>query len=247
MNVLGLISGGKDSIQNLCYCHKNGHTIIALAHLIPYEYQNETDSFMYQSAGFELVPSIARCMEKPLIQHEIKRKAIKLDLAYTYDPNDEVEDLFELIHKAKTQFPSINAVSCGAIKSTYQKKRLEHVCERLNLDILTYLWDRDEKEILQGMINDGVEAILVKIASYGLKKEHVGKSIKEMYEYLKMINEKYGLNICGEGGEYETATLDCPLFKHKIIIEDYEIIQHTDDLVSPVFLFKPLKWKLEKK
>ncbi|EUT82495.1 hypothetical protein PFAG_03871 [Plasmodium falciparum Santa Lucia] len=122
---------------------------------------------MYQSAGFELVPSIARCMEKPLIQHEIKRKAIKLDLAYTYDPNDEVEDLFELIHKAKTQFPSINAVSCGAIKSTYQKKRLEHVCERLNLDILTYLWDRDEKEILQGMINDGVEAILVKIASYG--------------------------------------------------------------------------------
>lgn len=23
----------------------------------------------------------------------------------------------------------------------------------------------------------------------------------------------YGINVCGEGGEYETLTLDCPLFK----------------------------------
>ena len=22
----------------------------------------------------------------------------------------------------------------------------------------------------------------------------------------------YGINVCGEGGEYETLTLDCPLF-----------------------------------
>ena len=27
---------------------------------------------------------------------------------------------------------------------------------------------------------------------------------------------QYGLNMCGEGGEYETFTLDCPLFKKKI-------------------------------
>ena len=26
--------------------------------------------------------------------------------------------------------------------------------------------------------------------------------------------DKYGVNVCGEGGEYETFTLDCPLF-HK--------------------------------
>ena len=34
----------------------------------------------------------------------------------------------------------------------------------------------------------------------------------------KKQNEKYGLNVCGEGGEYETLTLDCPIFKKKIVV-----------------------------
>ncbi|VWU52680.1 diphthine--ammonia ligase, putative, partial [Hepatocystis sp. ex Piliocolobus tephrosceles] len=80
-----------------------------------------------------------------------------------------------------------------------------------------------------------------------LKKEHVGKSIKDMYNFLEMASEKYGLSICGEGGEYETCTIDCSLYKYKIIIEEYEIIQHTHDVVCPVYLFKAIKWKLQKK
>lgn len=35
---------------------------------------------------------------------------------------------------------------------------------------------------------------------------------------MNLQNQRYGLNICGEGGEYETFTLDCPLFKKKIIL-----------------------------
>ena len=31
-------------------------------------------------------------------------------------------------------------------------------------------------------------------------------------------SEKFGVNVCGEGGEYETFTLDCPLFKKRIIM-----------------------------
>ena len=33
---------------------------------------------------------------------------------------------------------------------------------------------------------------------------------------------QFGVNICGEGGEYETLTLDCPLFRKKIVLEDTE-------------------------
>ena len=28
--------------------------------------------------------------------------------------------------------------------------------------------------------------------------------------------DKYGVNVCGEGGEYETFTLDCPLFHKRL-------------------------------
>jgi diphthine-ammonia ligase len=37
----------------------------------------------------------------------------------------------------------------------------------------------------------------------------------EVVNYLLFIpyGSMYGINVCGEGGEYETLTLDCPLFK----------------------------------
>lgn len=48
------------------------------------------------------------------------------------------------------------------------------------------------------------------------------------------MHEKYGMNICGEGGEYETFTLDCPLFKKRIVIVDSQIVVSSSDPVCPV-------------
>lgn len=248
MNVVGLISGGKDSIYNLVCCQREGHNIIALAHLIPKNRLDETDSYMYQSIGFDLIPSIAECMNLPLIQHEIQRSPENIkDVNYTFTENDEVEDLYELLKEVKFKFPAVEAVSCGAIASTYQKKRLEHVCTRLNLTILAYLWGRDQKELLEEMISNHMKAIIIKTAAYGLNKDVIGKSIDELYEHLDMLREKNGLNMCGEGGEYETITLDCTLYKKNIILKDFKIITHEEDLLAPVFLLKPIKWELKEK
>lgn len=83
---------------------------------------------------------------------------------------------------------------------------------------LAYLWQRDQEELLQEMATAGVNAILVKIAAMGLKKHHLGQSIRDMFPYLCKMNQEFDLHICGEGGEYETITLDCPLFKKRIIV-----------------------------
>ncbi|XP_039160727.1 uncharacterized protein LOC108956159 isoform X2 [Eucalyptus grandis] len=54
---------------------------------------------------------------------------------------------------------------------------------------------------------------MVKVAAMGLNPEkHLGKDISFLYSYLHKLKELYGINFCGEGGEYETSTLDCPLF-----------------------------------
>lgn len=34
--------------------------------------------------------------------------------------------------------------------------------------------------------------------------------------FISIFGRLYGINVCGEGGEYETLTLDCPLFKASI-------------------------------
>jgi diphthine-ammonia ligase len=60
-------------------------------------------------------------------------------------------------------------------------------------------------------------AIVIKVASYGLKVNHLGKTIAELCPYFKKMKDECGMNVCGEGGEYESIVLDCPLFK-KIIV-----------------------------
>ncbi|CAI5467949.1 unnamed protein product [Closterium sp. Yama58-4] len=50
-----------------------------------------------------------------------------------------------------------------------------------------------------------------------------------------VVPSKFGVNVCGEGGEYETLTLDCPLFKQaRIVVDASHIILHSPDPVAPV-------------
>lgn len=42
--------------------------------------------------------------------------------------------------------------------------------------------------------------------------------IMTIVPFLSLQNQQYGINVCGEGGEYETFTLDCPLFRKEIIL-----------------------------
>ncbi|KAG8126227.1 putative Diphthine--ammonia ligase protein [Naja naja] len=58
---------------------------------------------------------------------------------------------------------------------------------------------------------------------------------------------KYGVHICGEGGEYETFTLDCPLFKKKIVVDSSEVVVHSADAFAPVAYLRLLKLHLEDK
>ena len=48
-------------------------------------------------------------------------------LLYDTTAGDEVEDLLALLMYAKQQMPQLQAVSCGAIASDYQRLRVEHV------------------------------------------------------------------------------------------------------------------------
>lgn len=41
--------------------------------------------------------------------------------------------------------------------------------------------------------------------------------------------------MCGEGGEYETLTLDCPLFlRARIVLDTWQLVLHSVDSVAPV-------------
>ena len=71
--------------------------------------------------------------------------------------------------------------------------------------------------MLQEMIDSEMDAKIVKTCSMGLKEAHLGKSIAELQANFREFKNQFGFNVCGEGGEYESAVLDCPLFKNKRI------------------------------
>eukprot|EP00492_Amphilonche_elongata_P002577 TRINITY_DN2839_c0_g1_i1.p1 TRINITY_DN2839_c0_g1~~TRINITY_DN2839_c0_g1_i1.p1 ORF type:complete len:79 (+),score=14.67 TRINITY_DN2839_c0_g1_i1:227-463(+) len=75
------------------------------------------------------------------------------------------------------------------------------------------------------MIDVNLEAILVKVAAEGLKEEHLGKTIKELQPYFHELQEKWGMNVAGEGGEYESFTLDSPAWRRRLNLVKASVIE----------------------
>ena len=249
-NVVALVSGGKDSTMSMMRCVAQGHRIQALANLYPAEGEmDELDSFMYQTVGHEGIEAIAECMDLPMFRRPMRSgRSLSTELEYRQTAGDEVEDLFLLLKHIKQSMPEINAVASGAILSNYQRTRVESVCMRLGLVSLAFLWREDQGRLLDEIVDVGIEAILIKVACLGLNpRDHLGKSLQHMRPILHRLNKEFGCHICGEGGEFETFTLDCSLYKHRILIDESEAVLHQDDDVAPVAYLKLTKLRLEAK
>eukprot|EP00961_Rhodomonas_salina_P041222 554876-Rhodomonas_salina.1 len=65
----------------------------------------------------------------------------------------------------------------------------------------------------------------------------------------KSFNPPPNNNICISNcpGEFETFTLDCPLYKHKLVIDEQEVVQHQEDDFAPVAYLRLSKWHVAAK
>ena len=244
MKIVGLISGGKDSLYNLMECVRLGHEIVCVAHLRPHpNVGDELDSEMYQTVGWNGVELISQCLAVPLYQeytHGVSKQSSLMYNDLNVNKDDQVEDMYNLLKIVLDKHPNIEGVSTGAILSNYQRIRVESVCQRLNLHSLSFLWQRsDQSQLLHEMCFDNkIEAMIIKVACYGmLPSLFLGQMLShiKIYDQLLELESKFGINVCGEGGEYESFVLDCPLFKkNKIGISKYEIMGGEHNLNDPI-------------
>ncbi|KAI4234544.1 MAG: hypothetical protein LQ349_003733, partial [Xanthoria aureola] len=170
LQVIGLISGGKDSFFSLLHCQANGHRIIALANLYPPPPPTATnnadaddlESFMYQTVGHSLIPLYADIVSLPLYRQEIRGTAVNRAKEYSTfraddgiissatatasdgHGDDETESMTTLLQRIVAEHPEADAVCAGAILSNYQRTRVESVARRLRLVPLAYLWQYPE-------------------------------------------------------------------------------------------------------
>ncbi|KAJ3484363.1 hypothetical protein NLG97_g7070 [Lecanicillium saksenae] len=250
LNVIALVSGGKDSFYSLLHCIQNGLRIVALANLHPpapaatsADAQDEKDlnSFMYQTVGHEVIPLYAEATGLPLYRQSIDGGAKHHERDYAYDASeqgaDETESMFTLLKAIKEKHPEANALCSGAILSTYQRTRVESIAGRLGLTPLAYLWKytvlpspvtpANEAQLLVDMEAAGLEARIIKVASAGLDESHLWERVSSTTgsNRVKQALRKFGAvdgASLGEGGEFETLVLDGPscLFKKRIDVPE---------------------------
>jgi uncharacterized protein (TIGR00290 family) len=68
--------------------------------------------------------------------------------------------------------------------------------------------------------------VIVGVAAEGLDGRWLGRKIdKKFISDIEVLNKKVGLNVAGEGGEFESLVLNCPLFKKKLEIIGKKIVK----------------------
>lgn len=165
MRFIALVSGGKDSIYSIMRCMQLGHECCCLANLHPppSAQGDECDSFTFQTVGCGAVEMVAQSLKLPLVRAALNGGCVLSSCEYEATEGDEVEDLLRLIQQCLHKFPDATALSCGAVLSDYQRLRVENVCRRLKLTSLAPLWRVPQQQLVDGMLADGMDAVLVKV------------------------------------------------------------------------------------
>lgn len=214
IKLAALASTGKDSLYSIYLMKKLGYNvncIISVKSENPY-------SYMFHTANIHLTKIQSDLMNLPL--YEIKTKG---------EEEKELEDLENGLKAVKNKF-KITGIIVGAILSNYQKARVEKICKKLKLKLYAPLWHINQETYMRNLVFDGFKFILVNVASLGFNKSWLGKTIQENeIDELVKLNEKLKINISGEGGEYETLVLDCPMFSKEIKIKKSRIVMDSKE------------------
>jgi len=208
MKAAVLFSGGKDSCMAAYLAKKKGYELTCLISV----FSENKESYMFHTPSIKRTKQQAKIMQIPLIIQKTKGKK-----------EEELKDLEKAIKKAIKKY-NINYIVSGALASNYQKSRIENICKKLNLKSITPLWHKDEIAYLEELIKNKFKVIITGVAAYPLDESWLGREInKKFIDDVKELHKKYKIHPAGEGGEFETFVLDCPLFEKSLRVTGKKI------------------------
>jgi diphthine-ammonia ligase len=198
-----LTSGGKDSILACQKAIDSGKEVEFLVTVCP----ENRESYMFHSANLDAVPVIARVAGIKYV--EIRTHGRK---------EEELADL----EQGLSCLP-VDGIVVGAVASVYQKDRVTSIADRLSLDVFSPLWQMETESLLQE-VAARMDALIVVTAAEGLDESFLGAHIDSgLITRLKKVAARHRINLAGEGGEYETLSLNAPFYTRPITYESSEI------------------------
>ena len=204
MKVASLFSGGKDSTYSIYKAKQEGHQIRCLITILPLS----EESMLLHFPNIEFTKLQSKSMGIPQIYIESRSN----------ETETEVNLIEKILAKAKSEH-DLEGLVHGGILSEFQKNIFDRACSKLNLKLISPLWQKEQIEYMKNLIESNFHFIITSVSADGLDEKWLGKEITTQdLEKLDQLSKKYGFNINFEGGEAETIVIDCPLFSHPILI-----------------------------
>ena len=197
-----LFSGGKDSTLALHMVaeHEEAVCLITLVSRNP-------ESYMFHTPNIHVTALQAEALGLPLVSQVTEGKK-----------EEELKDLELAITEAMKEH-HIEGVVTGAVESVYQAERVQRICSHLDVWCLNPLWKRNQRQLLEELVEKRFSIIISGIFAYPLDETWLGKQIDlDLIGRLVELEKKFGISPSGEGGEIETTVLDAPLFRKRIEI-----------------------------
>ena len=202
-----LFSGGKDSTYATWLAKKEGYEISCLISIV----SENKESFMFHTPSISRVIEQAKVMNIPPVIVKTKGEKEK-----------ELLDLEKGIKKAVKDF-GIRGIATGAVESVYQSSRIQKICNKLKIECFNPIWQKNQEELLRDLIKNNFEVIIVGVFAYPFDKKWLGRKIdKKFISEISELQKKYKINPAGEGGEFESFVLNCPLFSRRLEIKSFK-------------------------
>lgn len=225
MRVAILCSGGKDSAYAAWWAMMQGWETVAI---ITIGIKGD-DSMMFQIPGTFISAFQSVCMNVPWLPVESSGKEDLeiLDLKNSIlGKNDNLKAYNSIWPEHINKHQNIDifmgklkidALVTGALRSDYQKTRIERMCESLGIISFSPLWHKDPIDHMNSLIELGFEIKFISVSCEGLDEEWLGTSLTKdnLLKLIKLSNQ-FRFNLDGEGGEFETITVSGPHMRNKI-------------------------------
>jgi len=93
---------------------------------------------------------------------------------------------------------------------------VENTCAKANVTPHHPLWKMERRAVLNELMEHGFECVIIVVKDEKLPPSFLGKTLTE--DVIKEI-ESYGIDACGEEGEFHTVVVDGPIFTRKINLQ----------------------------
>jgi ABC transporter with metal-binding/Fe-S-binding domain ATP-binding protein len=210
---VALFSGGKDSAYALHRALESGRSVERLLTVHPGE-----DSYMYHVPTTELTALAAESIGIPLVEVDPADFQAGAATDASAQGDRELEPLERAIADLANEFEGrLAGVTAGAVESQFQTSRIQGVCDRQDIELFAPLWERDPEALAEAMLEAGFEIRIVQVAAAGLDESWIGRPLdRAALDDLRALNDRYGVHLLGEGGEFETLVTDGPHMERPI-------------------------------